>query len=53
VKGNIAKAELDQMLAEDQLERNKQELTAAAKRRAAQRAVESDKDGSKARERVC
>lgn len=52
VKGNIAKAELDQILAEDQLERNKQEVTAAAKRRAAQRAVDSDKDGAKARERV-
>lgn len=52
VKGNIAKAELDQILAEDQLERNKQEVTAAARRRAAQRAVDSDKDGSKARERV-
>jgi len=52
VKGNIAKAELDQILAADQLERNRQELTAAAKRRAAQKAVESDKDGSKARERA-
>jgi len=52
VKGNIAKSELDQMEASDQLERNKAEVTAAAKRRLAQKAVESDKDGAKARERA-
>jgi len=52
VKGNIAKAELDQMLASDNLARNKAELTAAAKRRAAQKAVEGDKDGAAARARA-
>jgi len=52
VKGNIAKAELDQLLAQDQLERNRQEVTAAARRRKAQRAVDSDKDGAKARDRA-
>eukprot|EP01147_Barroeca_monosierra_P003366 gene3366-8276_t len=40
VKGMKAKAELEAMKHEDELERNKQEIQAAAKRRAAQRAVD-------------
>jgi len=52
VKGNIAKSELDQMFADDQTARNKAEITAAAKRRLAQKAVDSGSDGAAARERA-
>jgi hypothetical protein len=41
VKGMRAKAELEAMRNEDQLERNKREITAGAKQRAAQRAVDN------------
>eukprot|EP00730_Choanoeca_flexa_P002483 TRINITY_DN11065_c0_g1_i1.p2 TRINITY_DN11065_c0_g1~~TRINITY_DN11065_c0_g1_i1.p2 ORF type:complete len:252 (+),score=112.68 TRINITY_DN11065_c0_g1_i1:1203-1958(+) len=41
VKGMRAKAELEAMKNEDELERNKQEIKAAAKQRAAQRAVDN------------
>ncbi|MES1913935.1 MAG: hypothetical protein MHM6MM_006078 [Cercozoa sp. M6MM] len=49
VRGLTAKAELEQMLAQDQLEQNRAEVTSAARKRRAQRAVEQD-DGSAARE---
>lgn len=40
VKGMAAKNQIEQMLAEDELERNRQEVTAAAKKRQAEKAVE-------------
>jgi len=52
VKGLSAKSELDQMFADDQLARNKAEISAAAKRRLAQKAVDAGSDGAAARERA-
>jgi hypothetical protein len=40
VKGMAAKNQIEQMLHEDELERNRQEVTTAAKKRAAEKAVE-------------
>jgi len=40
VKGMAAKNQIEQMLAEDELERNRLEVTAAAKKRQAEKAVE-------------
>jgi hypothetical protein len=51
VRGMAAKNELEQMRAEDLLAQNKNELTTAAKKRRAQKAVEAD-DGSAAREQA-
>jgi hypothetical protein len=51
VKGMRAKNELDQLLAADLLEQNRREITSAAKKRKAQKAVEAD-DGTAARERA-
>lgn len=49
VKGMAAKNQLEQMLHEDELERNRQEISAAAKKRQAEKAVQQGDDG-KARE---
>ena|SRR3990167_4540190 len=51
VKGMAAKNELEQMRSEDLLAQNKNEITSAAKKRFAQKAVEAD-DGSAAREKA-
>jgi len=53
VKGMAAKNQIEQMLHEDELERNRQEVTTAAKKRAAEKAVEKgagpdDKEKEKA-----
>jgi len=52
VKGMAAKNQIEQMLHEDELERNRQEISAAAKKRQAERAVEKGgtDGGDKARE---
>jgi hypothetical protein len=52
VKGLSAKNELDQMISADQLARNKAEITAAAKRRQAQKAVDVGSDSAAAREKA-
>ena len=51
VRGMAAKNELEQMKSEDQLELNRMEVTAAARKRKAQKAVENG-DDSKAREKA-
>jgi len=51
VKGMTAKNQLEQMLKEDQLAQNKREITSAATRRKAQKAVDND-DGTAAREKA-
>jgi len=51
VKGMTAKNQLDQMRAEDTLALSKAEITSAAKKRLAQKAVDND-DGSAAREKA-
>jgi len=51
VKGMTAKNQLEQMRSEDQLELNRREISSAAAKRRAQKAVDQD-DGSAARERA-
>jgi len=50
VKGMAAKNQIEQMQAEDELERNRSEVTAAAKKRQAEKAVEKGAGGDKERE---
>eukprot|EP00455_Lapot_gusevi_P032110 TRINITY_DN3498_c0_g1_i1.p1 TRINITY_DN3498_c0_g1~~TRINITY_DN3498_c0_g1_i1.p1 ORF type:complete len:257 (-),score=138.38 TRINITY_DN3498_c0_g1_i1:67-837(-) len=50
VKGARAKAELAQLLSQDQLDSNRAEIQAAYKKKLAQRAVDEDSTGAKARQ---